>query len=296
MDSEKNILEQRRKDGYPIDVTRKAIINDEQPKVDSIEVLFDPQAPSEAGHNPAILEQYNQASEPSNETVKLRNYKRRQMNEFTDNYLFSQVIPSRLVTVINVVNTFILTVVLLIAFMVAFGLLLGLRIGLVPTPSMKDKIPVGSMVITRPVEKISDIRIGDILSYTYGSQDYIHEVASVGGGVIVMVGANSEDPEYEHLRHLIDFSAVKGKMILQIPYIGYVVMFVQRYLLVVIGVFLTMLVALMLSRLIIEKRHNEEELKEFLDKKSQYEREAERYTREQKEKEEEMRLNNLLHE
>ena len=295
MDFDNNNNESRHKDILGRDITRKAIIDAEQPVAEHVEVLYDPHAPEVVGKNVAVMEQYDQANEPSNETVKLRNYKRRQMNEFTDNYLFSQVIPSRWVTIINVFNTFLLTVVLLIAFVVAFGLLLGLRIGLVPTDSMIDVIPVGSMVIMSPVEDISDIRIGDILSYSYGSADYIHQVKSVGGGAIVMVGANSIDPAYADLRHVIDFSAVKGRLLIHIPYLGYVVMFIQQYMILVIAVFLVLLIGLMLARTIIQKKHNDEEFKEFLDKKAAYELRAEQLAQEQKKKDEEMHFNNLMH-
>ncbi len=294
MDSVKKSVSLYGKDGYPLDVTRQEIINAEQPRVDSIEILFDPNAPEEDKQNPVILDQYDQACEPSNETLRLRNYKRRQMNEFTDNYLFSQVIPSRWVTFINVVNTCLLAVVLLVAFVVALGLLLGLRIGLVPTDSMVDIIPVGSMVVIQPLDDINDIRIGDILSYTYGSTDYIHQVQSVGGNAIIMVGANSANPDYDHLRHIIDFSAVKGRMVAQVPILGYVIMWVQQYLIVVLAVFICLLIGLMLSRMLIEKKHQDEEFKEFLDKKTEYERRAEAAAREQKRIDDEKKFEEIM--
>lgn len=296
MDFDKNEKEQKQVDFYQPDRTRKELIRAEQPKDDSIEILYDPKAPDLKGKNPVILDQYNQASEPSSETVKLRNYKRRQMNEFTDNYLFSQVVPSRAVTIINVVNTFLLTIVLIIAFTMALGLIVGLRIGLVPTDSMKDEISVGSMVVLQPVNDIKDIRIGDVLSYSYGSVDYIHKVKSVAGGVIVMVGANSDDPRYQDLKHIIDFSSVHGRMVLSIPYLGYVIMFVQQYFVVVLSVFICLLIGLLLSRAILEKKHNDEDFREFLEKKTEYEREAVRRESAEREKEAEIRFNNLMHE
>lgn len=296
MDFDKDEKEQKQIDGYQPDQTRKEIIGAEQPKNDSVEILYDPKNPDPKGKNPAILDQYDQASEPSSETLKLRNYKRRQMNEFTDNYLFSQVVPSRAVTVINVINTFLLTIVLIVAFTVALGLIVGLRIGLVPTDSMKDEISVGSMVVIQPVKDISDVRIGDVLSYSYKSVDYIHKVKSVAGNVIVMVGANSDDPKYQDLKHIIDFSSVHGRMVLSIPYLGYVIMFVQNYFIVVLSVFICLLLGLLLSRAILEKKHNDEDFREFLDKKTEYEREAARKEREEREKEAEIRFNNLMHE
>lgn len=296
MDFDKDEKEQKQIDGYQPDQTRKEIISAEQPKNDLVEILYDPKNSDPKGKNPAILDQYDQASEPSSETLKLRNYKRRQMNEFTDNYLFSQVVPSRAVTVINVINTFLLTIVLIVAFTVALGLIVGLRIGLVPTDSMKDEISVGSMVVIQPVKDISDVRIGDVLSYSYKSVDYIHKVKSVAGNVIVMVGANSDDPKYQDLKHIIDFSSVHGRMVLSIPYLGYVIMFVQNYFIVVLSVFICLLLGLLLSRAILEKKHNDEDFREFLDKKTEYEREAARKEREEREKEAEIRFNNLMHE
>ncbi len=296
MDFDKNKKEQKQVEFYQPDETRKEIIRAEQPKDDSVEILYDPKAPELKGKNPAIMDQYNQASEPSNETVKLRNYKRRQMNEFTDNYLFSQVVPSRAVTIINVINTFLLTIVLIIAFTMALGLIVGLRIGLVPTDSMKDQISVGSLVVLQPVNDIKDIQIGDVLSYSYGSVDYIHKVKSVAGGVIVMVGANSDDPKYQDLKHIIDFSSVHGRMVLSIPYLGYVIMFVQDYFVVVLAVFICLLIGLLLSRAILEKKHNDEDFREFLEKKTEYEREAVRRETAEHEKEAEIRFNNIMHE
>jgi len=298
MDFDENRKEQE-VNRYQPDPTRRELIRAEQPKDDAIEILYNPKEPDPKGKNQAIMDQYDQANEPSSETVRLRNFKRRQMNEFTDNYLFSQVMPSRAVTVINVINTFLLTVVLIIAFVVAFGLLVGLRIGLVPTDSMKDKISVGSLVVIQPVKSIEDIRKDDILSYSYGSQDYIHLVASVvpsEGGTIVMVGANKDDPKYETLKHTIDFQSVHGRMVLSIPYLGYVIMFVKQYFIVVLAVFICLLLGLLLSRALLEKKNNDEDFKEFLERKTEYEREAVRKEREARKKDDEIRFNNLMHE
>ncbi len=297
MDFDKKNEEQQHQQSYQPDPTRREFIRAEQPKNDAIEILYDPHVSAPQGKNKSIMDQYDQASEPSSDTLKLRNYKRRQMNEFTDNYLFSQVIPSRAVTIINVINTFLLSVVLIVAFVVALGLLVGLRIGLVPTDSMKDEISVGSMVIIQPLNSIDEVRIGDILSYTMGNTGYIHKVRSVGGDAIVMVGSNKDDPKYddEHLRHIIRFDAVQGRMVMSIPIIGYVIMFVQDYFIIVLSLFLTLLIGLLLSRALIEKKHNDEEFKAFLDKKTEYEREAIEREQLEKKREQQIAFDNLMH-
>lgn len=298
MDLDENIKEQKYFSDFKLDTTRKEFIRAEQPKADAIEILFDPKNPDPLGKNQAIMDQHDQASEPSNETLKLRNFKRRQMNEFTDNYLFSQVVPSRIVTVINVINTFLLAIILAIAFVMVLGLISGLRIGAVPSPSMKDVLSVGSMVVLEPLDSIDDIKIGDILSYSYGNSadDFIHMVKSIGGGVICMVGCNKDAPDNDIAKHYIEFSNVKGRMIFSIPYLGYVILFVKKYFVVVLAVLVSLILGLLLSRAIAEKKDNDRDFKEFLEKKTEYEREAARKEREEREKEAEIRFNNLMHE
>ncbi len=289
MDSNNKNKELGQKNMEQVDETRKEILNQEQPEVDSVEISHDPKAP-DSNLNPNIMKQYDQAKEPSQETLKLRNYKKRQMQEFTNDYSIGQVLPSAWGTVISVVNTILLTLALVVAFLVAFGLVFGLRIGIVPTDSMEPEISVGSLVIVKPLESIDEIRVGDNLSYVKGDKKYIHKVESVGGGAIVMVGAN---PMYDQ-KDIIDFSAVEGRQLLAIPGMGYFVLGIQQNIILVIAVFLVVIVALQLLRMIIERRHNDDEIADFLEKKTAYEKNAEEKLKAQKKAEAQQKFDEIM--
>lgn len=276
--------------------TRAEIINQEQPEFDDVEISNNPDAPKSV-LNPAIMEQYDQAKEPSDELIKLRDYKQRQMEEFTNNYSISQVIPSGWTTFFNVINTIFLTLALVIAFFVAFGLLFGLRIGLVPTTSMEPTIPAGSLVILRPVDSIDNINKGDIISYQKGSNSYIHRVDTItpesenSEALIVVVGDN---PETAGQADYVPFRMVEGKMVLSIPVLGYVFMFIRDNVILTVAVILTLIIAMLLIRSIVERKHAKQEIERFLTLKAEYEQEAERKYMEQKRKEDDKAFKEIM--
>ena len=65
--------------------TRVEMIQQEQPLYDDVEIAHNPNTP-QSTLNPDIMEQYDQAREPSDELRKMLDYKQRQMEEFTNNY------------------------------------------------------------------------------------------------------------------------------------------------------------------------------------------------------------------
>ena len=275
--------------------TRAEIINQEQPVYDDIDIVYNPNAPRST-LNPEIMEQYDQAKEPSREQIKLREYKQRQMEEFTNNYSISQVIPSGWTTFFNVVNTIFLTLALVIAFFVAFGLLFGLRIGLVPTNSMEPTIPVGSMVILRPVDGLESIHLDDIISYQKDGVSYIHRVVDISPAssdseaLIVVKGDNPDvtGTDYVPLR------MVEGKMVLSIPVLGTVFLFIKENIILTVAVILTIIIAMLLIRSIVERKHAKAEIERFLTLKAEYEQEAERKYMEQKRKEDEQVFKEIM--
>lgn len=275
--------------------TRAEIINQEQPVYDDIDIVYNPNAPRST-LNPEIMEQYDQAKEPSREQIKLREYKQRQMEEFTNNYSISQVIPSGWTTFFNVVNTIFLTLALVIAFFVAFGLLFGLRIGLVPTNSMEPTIPVGSMVILRPVDGLESIHLDDIISYQKDGVSYIHRVVDISPAssdseaLIVVKGDNPDvtGTDYVPLR------MVEGKMVLSIPVLGTVFLFIKENIILTVAVILTIIIAMLLIRSIVERKHAKAEIERFLTLKAEYEQEAERKFMEQKRKEDEQVFKEIM--
>ncbi len=282
--------------------SREIMLDQEQPVYDDVEVSNNPNAPKSI-INPEIQEQYDQAKEPSEEMIKLREYKQRQMQEFTNNYSISQVIPSGWTTFFNVINTIFLTLALIIAFFVAFGLLFGLRIGIVPTNSMEPTIPVGSLVIMKPVSDISEVHVNDILSYKRKATDsisLIHRVTQVGAvsgengqdTIIRLEGDNKEvtNGSYDE----VALRLVEGKMVLSIPVLGYVVGFIKNNLFLTIACFATLIITMLLIRSVVERRHARMEIDRFLTLKAEFEKEAERKYLEQKKKQENKEFEKIM--
>ncbi len=275
--------------------TRAELINQEQPVYDDVDILYNPNAPQSI-LKPEIMEQYDQAKEPSKEQIKLREYKQRQMEEFTNNYSISQVIPSGWTTFFNVVNTIFLTLALVVAFFVAFGLLFGLRIGLVPTTSMEPTIPAGSLVILRPVDGLENIHLDDIISYQKGNESYIHRVVDISPAssdseaLIVVKGDNPDEPGTDY----VPLRMVEGKMVLSIPVLGTVFLFIKNNLILTIAIILTIIIAMLLIRSIVERKHAKAEIERFLTLKAEYEQEAERRYLEQKRKEDEQAFKEIM--
>lgn len=278
----------------PVDKTRKELLDQEQGKVDLIEVANTTDSP-ESTIKEELVMQSNQANETSKETINLRNYKKRQIQEYTTDFSINQIAPSPIATILNVINTIILTLAIMIAFFVAFGLLFGLQIGIVPTDSMEDEIHVGALVVTKPLNSIDDIRVGDVLSYVKQEQDgtykkYIHKVRSVAGGVITMYGAN---PKYTKV-DLISFDAVEGRMILNISGMGYLIAFIRNNLILIIPAVIVLLLGLMLGREIIDRKNMDKQICSFIELKTEYEKTEEQKLRHQKIAAEDQKIEDIL--
>lgn len=258
--------------------TRAEIINQEQPVIDDVEIVNNPNAPQSI-LKPEIQEQYDQAKEPSEELLKMRDYKQRQMEEFTNNYSISQVIPSGWTTFFNVINTIFLTLALIIAFLVAFGLIFGLRIGIVPTKSMEPTISQWSMVIVRPVSGLDEIQVGDIICYKKDKMSYVHRVSGFTPGETdddVRIIAKGDNPDTNGAYDLVPIRMVEGKLALSIPGLGAFIWFIKDNIFLTIAIVLTVLIAVLLLRSIVERKHAKEEIEIFLTKKAEFERESER--------------------
>ncbi|MBQ7977413.1 MAG: signal peptidase I [Clostridia bacterium] len=276
--------------------TRVEMIQQEQPLYDDVEIAHNPNTPQSA-LNPDIMEQYDQAREPSDELRKMRDYKQRQMEEFTNNYSISQVIPSGWTTFFNVMNTIFLTLALIIAFFVAFGLIFGLRIGIVPTSSMEPTISTWSLIIVRPAQSMDEIQVGDIISYQKGNQSYVHRVQSItpatdtSEALIVAVGDN---PNTAGAYDLVPFRMVEGEMVVAVPGLGSVIWFVKNNIILTITAALVLILTVLLLRSIVERRHAKAEIDIFLTKKAEFEREAERKYLEMKKKEEHKEFERIM--
>ena len=103
-----------------------------------------------------------------------------------------------------------------VLFLVLF--LLGIKPFIVMSGSMEPEIQTGSLVFvdTRDTENISE---GDIIAFESGGNAVTHRVKRVENGNIITKGDANNNTDGE----IINQSAVIGKTIHSIPYVGFVV-------------------------------------------------------------------------
>ena len=83
-------------------------------------------------------------------------------------------------------------------------------------------------------------------------------------------------------------------MVLSIPVLGYVFMFIRDNVILTVAVILTLIIAMLLIRSIVERKHAKQEIERFLTLKAEYEQEAERKYMEQKRKEDEKAFKEIM--
>jgi len=97
----------------------------------------------------------------------------------------------------------------------------------VQSGSMEPAVKVGSVVVVRPV---NEYEVGDIVTFKFSSDGFplthrIHDVEVVEGRVqYITKGDANEEPD----RRRVTKRNIIGKVLLDIPYIGYVVSFAQK--------------------------------------------------------------------
>ncbi|RJO63164.1 MAG: signal peptidase I [Dehalococcoidia bacterium] len=113
-------------------------------------------------------------------------------------------------------------VVLLILFMVVTVNKAGWRYDAVKTASMGRTIPVGSLVVTIPVDSATEISSGDIVAFRQEDSRILHRIIEItvenGETFYKTKGDANEDPD----DMLVVRSKVEGKKIFHVPYLGYV--------------------------------------------------------------------------
>jgi signal peptidase len=91
------------------------------------------------------------------------------------------------------------------------------------TGSMEPAIPVGSVVVIKPVDP-ETLKIGDIICFTLTEPTSItHRIANVTDEGFITKGDANEDPDQWTVRK----ENVIGKVIFTIPFIGYLGYFVR---------------------------------------------------------------------
>ena len=126
---------------------------------------------------------------------------------------------------VNIILVWLLVIVVVMFLLPRFGW----RFDAVLTGSMEPELNVGGVVFIKPVEPL-DINPGDIIAYHSEGVLTTHRVVKVvsGGGEpsFVTKGDANEDPD----QLPVAASSVVGKVIFDVPYLGYLAAFVKTRL------------------------------------------------------------------
>lgn len=136
--------------------------------------------------------------------------------------------------VVNIILIWLIVVVVAFFLLPRFG---GWRFDAVLSGSMEPALPLGGVVCTKPVET-DEISTGDIITYRSGELLITHRVIGVidqaGKPAFITKGDASEDPDLTP----VPASAVVGKVVFDIPYLGYLADFVKTHLGFILTIFL----------------------------------------------------------
>jgi signal peptidase len=136
--------------------------------------------------------------------------------------------------VVNIVLIWLIVIVVALFLLPRFG---GWRFDAVLSGSMEPALPLGGVVFIKPVET-DEIIAGDIIAYSSGDVLITHRVIDVidqgGEPAFVTKGDAVENPDLNPVLA----SAVVGKVIFDIPYLGYLADFVKTRLGFILTIFL----------------------------------------------------------
>lgn len=103
--------------------------------------------------------------------------------------------------------------------------------------SMEPEIGVGDIVITTSVKQ-EDIKVGDIISFTKGTTMVTHRVTEINEENEVVTYKTKGDNNNTEDLGVITYDNVVGKYKSKIPKVGHIILFIQKYLIVVIAIFI----------------------------------------------------------
>ncbi len=241
-----------------------------------------------------IHEQYNQSHQLTEERIRYQDFKQRNMEEFTNDYSISQVVPSGWTTFFNIISTILFTIAIVIFACIMGCFIFNVQIGIVPTDSMEPTIARGSLIFYRPIAE-NDINLktvqngqnteNPILCYTVNGVKYVHRlytiktITNTDQKLYVMVGDNpnlrDKDTQNPIASHTIRYSQIQGQLLFSVQNLGGVVYFVRNNFVLTISIFLVLIFGTMLARSIIEQNHAREEINVFIDKKAELEKQNE---------------------
>lgn len=165
----------------------------------------------------------------------------------------------------NGVTSVLVAVMLLLAAMLWGVRLLGLEVFVVQSGSMEPAYPVGSVVYVKDVDA-SELKVGDAITFNMtssvrGTHRIIEVVEDGGSRAFRTKGDANEEADLG----LVKPSAIVGKVLFSVPYLGYFAAYIQHppgsYLLISAGGLILLLIMLP-DLLFPEKKTKHEKMEE----------------------------------
>ena len=120
------------------------------------------------------------------------------------------------------IATIFLGILVIIIFMVPR--LFGIIPFIVLSGSMEKEIKTGAIAYVNTNYKRENIQVGDIIAFTSGNAQVTHRVVSINeDNTYTTKGDANENVDFKNVK----FGDYKGKTIFSIPYLGYIVSFIQ---------------------------------------------------------------------
>ena len=141
--------------------------------------------------------------------------------------------------------------------------LFGYQAYIITSNSMEPEINNGDVVIVRQCKE-EDLNINDIITFDKDGRINTHRITNIineeGKVKYITKGDNNSIEDQEK----IEFSNIKGKMTIKIPYLGNVIMFIQNQMIILIIVLILLL--LLLYKVIIDERKENRRRKREIEK------------------------------
>lgn len=100
--------------------------------------------------------------------------------------------------------------------------LLGFQSYVVLSGSMAPSIPVGSLLYTQRVQP-KDLRVKEVITFQEGTMTVTHRIVSIHSDGVQTKGDANESIDAKR----IPFSAIKGRLVFSLPYVGYFLITIQ---------------------------------------------------------------------
>ncbi len=138
---------------------------------------------------------------------------------------------SKLKKTLKIVSTSLMILVMIPAMLLVGVKLFGIEVLTILSPSMEPKYPTGSLIYLVDVDKVSDLKIGDVITFQITDKTTathrIKEIIPDENNPKILRFRTKGDNNDTYDGKLVEFKDVKGKAVFCIPLLGYLAMYMQ---------------------------------------------------------------------